>query len=149
MIDGVLSPKLPGPMWLQSSVTPVDNLTRASEALTVPEAKRVMKKVIERVSPHGKKQATMSGMFNWREFDPAMLGGNDELAVELTTYRDNLDALLQKRGMYVVITGPRIHGVYRGHRSAMKVAYRFAPGPVLVKKIVEEEPVREIGHIMP
>jgi hypothetical protein len=31
----------------------------------------------------------------------------------------------------------------------MKMALRFAPGPVLVKKIVEEEPVREIGHFVP
>jgi hypothetical protein len=25
----------------------------------------------------------------------------------------------------------------------------FAPGPIFAKKIVEEEPVREIGHIVP
>jgi hypothetical protein len=31
----------------------------------------------------------------------------------------------------------------------MKVALRFALEPVLVKKIVEVEPVREIGHVVP
>jgi hypothetical protein len=136
-------------MWLQSGATPVDNLTGALEAVIVAEAKSVMKKVVERVRSSRKNQVASAGMFNRREFNPAMLGGNDRLAVELTTYRDNLDVLLRKRGMYVVIEGPRIQGVYRDHRSAMKVAFRFAPRPVLVKKIVEEEPVREIGHVVP
>ncbi len=68
---------------------------------------------------------------------------------ELTSYRDNLDQLLEDRGKYVVIKGPEIVGVFRTQSSAMKAAFRFAPGPVLVKKIVEEEPVREIGHIVP
>jgi hypothetical protein len=31
----------------------------------------------------------------------------------------------------------------------MKAAFRFAPGPVLVKQIVEAEPAREIGHVVP
>ena len=56
--------------------------------------------------------------------------------------------LLQDRGKYVVIKGPEIIGVFQTQSSAMKAAFRFAPGPVLVKKIVEEEPVREIGHIV-
>jgi hypothetical protein len=119
------------------------------EAVIVAEATSLMKKVVERLTSSGKKKVASACMFNWREFNPAMLGGNDRLAVELTTYRDNLDDLLLKRGMYVVIKGPRIQGVYREHRSAMKVALRFAPEPVLVKKIVEEEPVREIGHVLP
>jgi len=88
-------------------------------------------------------------VFNWREFDPAMLNGKEDLVAELTSYRDNLDTLLQGRGKYVVIKGSEIIGVYRTHSSAMKVALRFAPGPVLVKKIVEKEPAREIGHIVP
>jgi hypothetical protein len=67
----------------------------------------------------------------------------------LTSYRDNLETLLQDRGKYVVIKGPRIVGVYRTQGAAMKAAFRFAPGPVLVKKIVEDEPVREIGHVVP
>jgi hypothetical protein len=136
-------------MCLQNCVTPADNLSGVSEALIVAEANTMMKKVVARVRSQGKKQLTKAGMFNWREFNPAMLGEKNKLAVELTTYRDNLDDLLLKRGMYVVIKGARIQGVYREHRSAMKVAFRFAPEPVLVKKIVEEEPVREIGHVVP
>jgi hypothetical protein len=48
-----------------------------------------------------------------------------------------------------VIKGPEIVGVYRTQNSAMKAALHFAPRPVLVKRIVEEEPVREVGHIVP
>ncbi len=77
------------------------------------------------------------------------LHGTEDLAAELTAYRDNLDALLKERGKYVVIKGTEIIGVYRTQQSAMKAAFRFAPGPILVKKIVEEEPVREIGHVVP
>src|SRR4051812_33869573 len=88
-------------------------------------------------------------IFNWREFDPAMLDGKDDLVAELTAYRDNLDTLLKDRGSYVVIKGSEIIGVYRAHQSAMNAAFRFAPGPVLVKRIVEHEPVREIGHVVP
>jgi hypothetical protein len=87
-------------------------------------------------------------VFNWRDFDPATLNGKNDFVVELTSYRDNLDTLLQNRGKYVVIKGPEIVGVFATHGSAMKAAFRFAPGPVLVKKIVEEEPVREVGHIV-
>jgi hypothetical protein len=31
----------------------------------------------------------------------------------------------------------------------MKAAFRFAPGPVLVKKIVETELALEVGHVVP
>jgi hypothetical protein len=65
----------------------------------------------------------------------------------LTSYRDNLGTLLQDRGKYVVIKGPQVVGVFRTQSSVMKAAFRFAPRPVLVKKIVEEEPIREIDHI--
>jgi hypothetical protein len=115
-------------------------------ALT-PEAETVMKKPIERVTSHEPGGAA-GASFNWRLFDPAMLNGSNDLVAELTAYRDNLDTLLKDRGKYVVIKGSEIIGVYRTHESAMKVAFRFAPGPVLVKKIVEEEPTREVGHVV-
>jgi len=67
----------------------------------------------------------------------------------LTAYRDNLDALLKERGKYVVIKGAEIMGIYRTHQSAMKAAFRFAPGPILVKNIVEEEPVCQVGDVVP
>ena len=88
-------------------------------------------------------------VFNWRDFDPATLNGKNDFVAELTSYRDNLDTLLRDRGKYVVIKGSEIVGVYRTQTSAMKAALRFAPSPVLVKRIVEEEPVREVGHIVP
>jgi hypothetical protein len=74
-------------------------------------------------------------VFNWRDFDPATLNGKSDFVAELTSYRDNLDTLLQDRGKYVVIKGPEIVGVFRTQSLAMKAAFRFAPGPVLVKKI--------------
>ena len=45
--------------------------------------------------------------------------------------------------------GSEIIGVERAHKTAMKAAFRFAPGPVLVQPIVEEEPAREIDHVVP
>ena len=97
------------------------------------------------VNVHGVGHA----VFSWRDFDPAALNGKNDFVAELTSYRDNLETLLQDRGKYVVIKGNEIVGVYRTQSSAMKAALRFAPGPVLVEKIVEEEPVREIGHVVP
>ena len=87
-------------------------------------------------------------VFNWRDFDPATLNEKNDFVAELTSYRDNLDTLLKNRGKFVVIKGLEIVGVYRTQTSAMKVALRFAPRPVLVKKIVEEEPIREIGQVV-
>ena len=109
----------------------------------------MIKKPIKTVSAHEVGHTANARSFNWREFDPAMLNGKDDLATELTAYRDNLDTLLKDRGKYVVIKGSEVIGVYRTHKAAMEAAFRFAPGPVLVKKIVEEEPAREIGHVVP
>jgi hypothetical protein len=107
------------------------------------------RKPTERVGSNKAGHAAGVRIFDWREFDPAMLNGENDLVVELTAYRDNLDTLLKDRGKYVVIKGSEIIGVYRARQSAMKAAFRFAPGPVLVKEIVEQEPVREIGHVVP
>jgi hypothetical protein len=108
----------------------------------------MIKKPIKSVGVHEVGHAA-ARTFNWRDFDPAMLNGKDDLAVELTAYRDNLDTLLKDRGKYVVIKGSDIIGIYRAHKAAMETAFHFAPEPVLVKKIVEEEPAREIGHVVP
>jgi hypothetical protein len=113
------------------------------------EARDMSKKPIKTAGAHEAGHAAAARSFNWREFDPAMLDGDDDLAAELTAYRDRLDTLLKDRGKYVVIKGSEIIGVYRAHEAAMEAAFRFAPGPVLVKKIVEEEPAREIGHVVP
>jgi hypothetical protein len=87
--------------------------------------------------------------FDWRTFDPAMLKGRAEapLATELVTYRDRLDELLRHKGQYVLIKGPVVAGFFRDRRSAVAAAIAaYGPGPVLIKKIVEKEPVRRIGH---
>ncbi len=109
----------------------------------------IMKKSIERGGVQNDGHGSAALWFNWRDFDPAVLNGKNDLVAELTTYRDNLDTLLEDLGKFVVIKGSEIIGVYRTHASAMKAAFRFAPGPVLVRKIVEKEPAREIGHVIP
>ena len=89
-------------------------------------------------------------VFDWRTFEPGMLrGGADApLATELVTYRDHLDELLRHEGQYVVIKGQVIAGFYRDRRAATVAAIAaFGPGPVLVKRVVEREPVRRIGHV--
>jgi hypothetical protein len=86
---------------------------------------------------------------DWRTFDPASLKGgvNAPLAIELVTYRDCLDDLLRHEGQYVVIKGREIVGYFLDRESDVAAAIaRYGRGPVLVKKIVEREPVRRIGH---
>jgi hypothetical protein len=88
--------------------------------------------------------------FDWRSFDPTMLKGGlaAPLAMELVTYRDHLDELLRHKGQYVVIKGNVIAGYYRDRKSAVTAAIaRYKSDPVLIKKVVEKEPVRQIGHV--
>ena len=90
--------------------------------------------------------------FDWRTFEPSTLEGGAKalLATELTTYRDRLDELLQREGEYVVIKGREIAGFFRNRRSAVEAAVAaYGPGPCLVKKVVEKEPVSRIGHASP
>ena len=70
------------------------------------------RKPLKTEGAHNVGHTAAAKSFNWREFDPAMLDGKDELAVELTAYRDNLDTLLKDCGKYVVIKGSEIVGVY-------------------------------------
>ena len=92
---------------------------------------------------------SQSDFFDWRTFEPSMLEGGAKapLATELVTYRDRLDELLQHKGEYVVIKGREIAGFFRNRRSAVEAAVAaYGPGPYLVKKVVEKEPARQIGH---
>ena len=87
--------------------------------------------------------------FDWRAFDPAMLKGGSQarLATELLTYRDRLDELLRHEGQYVLIKGKVVAGFFHDRKSAVAAAIaRYGPGPVLIKKIVEREPLRRIGN---
>jgi hypothetical protein len=92
---------------------------------------------------------SQSDSFDWRSFEPSMLPGGAEapLATELVTYRDRLDELLRHRGQYVVIKGQEIAGFFRDRRTAVEAAIAaYGPGPFLVKKVVEVEPIRRIGQ---
>lgn len=90
-----------------------------------------------------------AGSIDWRDFDPSSLPGGAEnpLAAELVTYRDRLDELLQHKGRFVVIKGNSIQGFYRDRRAALAAAHaEYGTVPVLIKQIVEMEPVRRLGN---
>ncbi len=90
-----------------------------------------------------------AGEIDWRTLDPSWFkGGVDApLATEFVTYRDCLDELLRHDGQYVVIKGHEIAGYFPDRESAVAAAIaRYGRGPVLVKKIVEREPIRQIGQ---
>ena len=116
-------------------------------SMTVSKKTKVQKPVAEPVVPDesGRGIGSPGDFFNWRTFEPSMLEGDAKapLATELVTYRDRLDELLQHEGEYVVIKGREIAGFFRNRRSAVEA---YGPGPYLVKKVVEKEPVRQIGH---
>jgi hypothetical protein len=86
--------------------------------------------------------------FDWRDFRPEMLEGEGRFVVELTTYRDHLDSLLADAGKYVAIKGREIIGIDEDLDAAVEAAFRFVPESVLVKQIVEKEPIREVGHVL-
>ena len=90
------------------------------------------------------------GFINWRDFDPSCLpgGAHAALATELVTYRDRLDELLEHTGQFVVIKETTILGFYRDRGTALAAAYEaFGAKPVLVKQVVEMEPVRRLGNV--
>lgn len=94
-------------------------------------------------------QRALGRDFDWRTFEPAWLkdGVDAPLATEFVTYRDSLDELLRHEGQYVVIKGQEIAGYFLDRESAVAAAIaRYGRGPVLVKKIVEREPIHRIGH---
>jgi hypothetical protein len=95
------------------------------------------------------EQAT-PGFIDWRDFDPSWLPGGEQatLAAELVTYRDCLDELLKHKGQFVVIKGKSILGYYRDRRAALAAAYNeYGTIPVLIKQVVEREPVRRLGNV--
>jgi hypothetical protein len=90
-------------------------------------------------------------VIDWRSFDPSRLPGGEQapLATELTTYRDHLDELLEHKGQFVVIKGKSILGYYRHRQAALAAAYqKYGAVPVLVKQVVEMEPVRRLGNVV-
>jgi hypothetical protein len=85
-------------------------------------------------------------LFNWRTFDPAMLGDDDVLKEELTSYRDHLDELLKHEGAYVLIKGREVIGIFADKKAALQEAVnRFRDQPALVMQIVEKEPFHYLG----
>ncbi len=54
------------------------------------------------------------------------------------------------KGQFVVIKGKSVLGYYRDRPSALAAAFKeYGAVPVLVKQIVEMEPVRRLGSVVP
>ena len=90
------------------------------------------------------------GFISWRDFDPSWLPGGERapLATAFVTYRDHLDELLEHKGQFVVIKDESILGYYRDRRAALAAARdEYGLAPVLIKQIVEMEPVRRLGNV--
>jgi hypothetical protein len=88
---------------------------------------------------------------SWRDFDPSWLPGGERnaLAREFATYRDRLDDLLEHKGQFVVIKGDRVLGFYRDQKKGLAAALEaFGAVPVLVKRVVETEPIRRPGNVI-
>jgi hypothetical protein len=86
-------------------------------------------------------------LFDWSKFDPAMVksDGRPSLIEELTTYRNRLPELLQHEGAYVVIKG-KTYKILPDREAALQYAMKkYWPVPVLVKKIVDKEPLNSLG----
>jgi hypothetical protein len=99
----------------------------------------------------GPARPAAPGFIDWRDFDPSWLpgGGQAPLATELVTYRDRLDELLAHKGQFVVIKGTTVLRYYRDRPSAHSAAFKaYGAAPVLVKQVVEREPVRRLGNVL-
>ncbi len=81
--------------------------------------------------------------FDWRTAQPELL------SKELRTYQTALDRLLLQKDDYVLIKGEEIVGTYPTRELALNEAVdRFGAERVLIKRIVESEPILEIGHVI-
>jgi hypothetical protein len=109
------------------------------------------KKPSERVNgKNGAKKPRYQPRFkNWRDFDPSKVVGDQTLVEELTTYRDNLDELLKRKGDYVLIKGRQVIGVFADFQEAIEKAYdHFGGQPALVKQIVARERIHTLGGVI-
>jgi len=123
-----------------------DELAVRRGLVSTPEALTMSSKPIESLSVGELGTSHAEQSFDWRDFRPEMLPDQGIFAVELTTYRDHLDALLADAGKYVVIKGRDIIGIHVDFEEAVESAFQFVPEPVLVKRIVEKEPTHVVGH---
>ncbi|HKI16390.1 MAG TPA: hypothetical protein VKA15_00840 [Isosphaeraceae bacterium] len=109
------------------------------------------KKPSERVNGNkGAKKPRFPPRFkNWRNFDPSKVVGDQTLVEELTTYRDNLDELLKRKGDYVLIKGRQVIGIFTDRQEAIEKADDlFGEEPALVKQIVARERIHSFGGII-
>ncbi len=75
--------------------------------------------------------------------------GSFALTQELKTYEANLAGWADRQGQFVLIRGRDILGFYPCHDDALEAGYdRFGSGPFLVKQILADEPIYQLGHIV-
>lgn len=118
--------------------------------MTIAPRPKNARSLYESYRPRPPKEA-VPGFIDWRDFEPSWLPGGEQapLATELVTYRERLDELLVHEGQFVVIKGKSVLGYYRDRPSALAAAFKeYGAVPVLVKQIVEMEPIRRLGNVV-
>jgi hypothetical protein len=74
--------------------------------------------------------------------------GHFPLADEVRTYEAYLAEWADREGQFVLIKGRDILGFYSRHEEALEAAYeQLGDGPFLVKQILLNEPIYQLGHI--
>ena len=97
----------------------------------------------------GRKHRREGRFFDWQSSDPAQYDGQNGLATELMTYKENLTDLLPREGDFVLIKGREVIGVYTDPEEALAAAHnRFPSQKVLIKKIVAKEPIHSTGGVV-
>jgi hypothetical protein len=74
--------------------------------------------------------------------------GHFELDEEVKTFDAHLPGWADREGQYVLIKGRNVLGFYPRHEDALEAGYdQFDGGPFLVKQILAEEPIYQLGQV--
>ncbi len=69
---------------------------------------------------------------------------------ELAIYNENLMDLLTNEGMYVVVHGETLEGLFDTYEDALQAGYeKFGVVPFLVKRISRVEPIQYFSRDLP
>ncbi len=74
--------------------------------------------------------------------------GSFPLTEEVKTYEANLAEWSDREGQFVLIKHGDVLGFYSGYEAALKAGYeQIGNEPFLVKQILRDEPIYQVGHI--
>jgi hypothetical protein len=103
---------------------------------------------IERVPVKQARPRPKPQFLNWRTFEPSSINSDGSLAEELLTYKKRLDELLEHKGQYVLIKGSEVIDFFAALDAALETAAeRFGGDPVLIKQVVDREPIHPAGGL--